>query len=118
MNKLAARLDDTDPAKVRDEVPRIIATEIKPRIFEYQNEMRAIAGRLFGDVLKRFATFNFSTLSLAYLAQLSPGEIVSTFLAATVGAAVPPVVDYAAERSNVRRKHAMAYLLGLARHAG
>ena len=112
VNRLATRLDQLDPKQVEDEFPRLIASEVAPRIIEYRNDMKAVRDRLFGDMVKEVVKWEMPSLSIAHFAGLSPTNAIALFISALVPA-VPHIVDYIQAKRNIGRNHAIAYLIGL-----
>jgi len=117
INKLAAEMDSLKTDKTGEQIGRLIAAKVAPRLIEYRNEMKAIRDGLFGDLLKTVTWWKVPVLSLAWLARLSYTEAIAAFVAFALIPAVPAVVDYVGQKREVSRKHAAAYLIGLAREA-
>lgn len=84
---------------------------------EYTNEMKSVAERLYGDLLKAFVRYPVPALSVAYCfnfsLSFSLSQAITTF-AAALTPAIPAVIDYLQARRNAARKHGIAYLIGLA----
>jgi hypothetical protein len=85
-----------------------------PKVSEYEAELKSIRDKLFGDLIKSVATWEFPTISIAYFAHLGFAGAIAAFAAALKGT-VPHVVDYVTSRRAVVRKHAMSYLIGLSK---
>ncbi len=117
LNSLATRLDDVQPADLDTTVACIIASEVAPKLREYENEMKSARDKLFGDLIKRVVTWEMPTLSIAYFMGMSLGHAALAF-ASGLAPAVPSVVDYLQKRADVQRKHAESYLIGLSRQTG
>ena len=121
LDKLVASIDDLEPSKVRESLPKLIATEVAPRITEYQNEMVSAREKLFGGLLKSLVKWQVPTFSVAYVSGLSSTAAIAAFFAAGIHTAVAPaIVDYIISRRAIKRKNGLAYLVGLregARHA-
>ena len=83
-----------------------------PKVGEYENELASIRDKMFGDLIKGVATWEFPTISLAYFANLGFAGAVAVFACALKGT-VPHVVDYINSRRAAHRKHAVSYLIGL-----
>lgn len=113
LRKLATSLDGLDASEIQRQIPKVIAKDIHPRLLEHQNEMKSIADRLFGDLIKGVTRWEVPTLSLAYISNLSFSQAVGAFVAALTPA-IPSIVDYVQSRREVSRKHAISYLIGLA----
>lgn len=75
LNSLAAARDDVPAADVEKRVARLIATQVAPKVHDYQNEMKSARDKLFGDLVKNVAKWEvpavLPTLSLAYLLDIS-----------------------------------------------
>jgi hypothetical protein len=112
INKLSSRLSDLPPERAVEEIPRIISTEVAPRLVEYRSEMKSARDHLFGDLVKKVATWQLPTVSIAYLADISIRSALAAMAAAIVPA-VPSVVDYFVKRADSKRRNAMTYLIGL-----
>ena len=103
------------PAQVRQQLPKLKAEKLLPSIIEYRSEMKATAEKLWGDLLKTFARYPIPALSLGYVFDLSPPKLLLT-AAAALTPAIPALIDYLQARKNLDRKHAVAYLIGLAQN--
>ena len=85
-----------------------------PKVREYETELISIRDKLFGDLIKSIAAWEFPTISIAYFANMGfTGAIVA--FAAGLKATVPHIVDYVTSRRAVVRRHAMSYLIGLSK---
>lgn len=80
-------------------------------------QMKAVADRLFGDLIEAVTRWELPTLSQAHLADLSFTEAMSAFVGAQAPA-IPAVVDFIQVRRALKQRHAMAYLVGLAENTG
>ena len=107
-----SRISDIDPDRVSKYLPQIINTEVRPKFVEYRNEMKAARDKLFGDLIKRIASWEMPTKSVAYLASLDVASAIAAF-AGALAPAVPAVVDYFERRRDVHRHNSMAYLIGV-----
>lgn len=112
IERLSAMIEETEPGKVRDRINSVMATEIAPKLVEYQNEMKSARDRMFGDLIKAIAKWELPSLSLAYIAGLNLSSALALF-AAAAAPAVPAVVDYFQARRDSSRKHAISYLIGV-----
>jgi len=112
INRLAVRITTIDPNEIAKELPTIIHGEFRPRMLEYRNAAKATSERLFGDLIKAAAPYQFPALSIAYLAQLTIPESLALF-AAAFAPALGPAVDYFTGRRNLNRSNAAAYLVGI-----
>lgn len=114
LNNIASKLSDSDLKTPDETIRKLIATDLMPKVSEYEAELASIRDRLFGDLIKGVATWEFPTISIAYFANLGFAGAIAAFAAALKGT-VPHVVDYVTSRRAVTRKHAMSYLIGLSR---
>jgi hypothetical protein len=114
INRTAAKIDDTGLKDHDETIKQLIATELLPKAREYENELISIRDKLFGDLFKGIATWEFPTISIAYFAHLGFAGAVAAFAAALKGTA-PHVVDYISARRAAARKHAVSYLIGLSK---
>ncbi len=112
IERLSAEVAAMDPASVESHLPRIIATQVAPRIVDYHNEMKTVRDKLFGDLIKKVAKWELPSISLAYLTNLDlPGALA--LFAAALGPVIPTLVDYFQGRRQIARKNSMAYLVGV-----
>jgi hypothetical protein len=114
LNKIASKISDSDLKTPDETIRKLIATDLMPKVREYEAELASIRDKLFGDLIKGVATWEFPTISIAYFANLGFAGAIAAFAAALKGT-VPHVVDYVTSRRAVTRKHAMSYLIGLSR---
>jgi hypothetical protein len=114
VNKIAAKISESDFKNPDETIRKLIATELMPKVSEYEAELKSIRDKLFGDLIKSVATWEFPTISIAYFAHLGFAGAIAAFAAALKGT-VPHVVDYVTSRRAVVRKHAMSYLIGLSK---
>jgi len=114
LNKIAAKLSESDLESPDETIRNLVATELMPKVKEYESELESIRDKLFGDLIKGIATWEFPTISIAYFANLGFAGAVAAFAAAVKGT-VPQVVDYVTSRRAVTRRHAMSYLIGLSK---
>jgi hypothetical protein len=114
LNKTAAKIADIDLQDPDEIIKKLIATELLPKVHEYENELSSIRDKLFGDLIKGVTAWEFPTISIAYIANLGFGGAIMAFAAALRGA-VPQVVDYVNSRRSAVRKHAVSYLIGLSK---
>ena len=104
------------PRDLERETPRIIASKIRPQLVALRAELRSARDKLWGEVVKGIITWEFPSLALAHLTEMNVPKSVVAFAAAVRGIA-PHVVDYYRERSDIGRRHAVAYLIGLSEPA-
>jgi hypothetical protein len=76
--------------------------------------MSAIRDNLFADLIKKVASWEVPTLSLAYMANLGFANAIALF-ASALTPAVPAVVDYFKAKKDVERRNAMSFLIGLSK---
>src|SRR5258706_7963670 len=76
INKWASELDAMTPGEVAKELPKLKAEKLMPSVVEYRNEMKSIAEKLWGDLLKTFARSPIPALSLGYVFDLSPPKLL------------------------------------------
>lgn len=127
ISNVAAKIGDADLRTPGDTVRKIIATDLRPKIIEYENEMASIRDKLFGELIKSVITWELPTLSIGCVAHLgftgalaafatvaNAGAIVGA-LTAGAKATVPHLVDYVASRRAAKRNHAVSYVVGLTR---
>ncbi|MGA7415483.1 MAG: hypothetical protein WBW33_33740 [Bryobacteraceae bacterium] len=101
------------PADLASELPKIKAKQLTPSLVEYTNEMKSAADKLWGDLLKAFARYPVPALSLAYCFNFTLSQAITAF-AAVLSPAIPALVDYLQASRAAKRKHGIAYLIGLA----
>jgi len=118
LNRLAAELDDLSPEQVEKEVPKLIATELAPKLRDYKAEMAAIRDELFGDLIKGIVDWKVPTLSVGSYATLGYAAAIAMFASSLGGAVTRPVVAYWSAKRAARRKHAVSYLVGLSKDGG
>ncbi|MBN9597111.1 MAG: hypothetical protein J0G36_17375 [Afipia sp.] len=112
VNKAAAKISEADLTNPNEAVQRIIASELAPKLKEYENEMSSARDVMFGDMIKGLAVWQVPTLSLSYIAQMGYFGALANF-ASAVRATVPSVVDYVKAKRSTKRKHAVSYLVGV-----
>jgi hypothetical protein len=112
MERLGAILSQLSPTEAAKEIPRIVATDVAPRILQYRNDMISARDKLFGDMIKQITKWEVPSLSLAYLADISPAAAIVFFASALIPA-IPGVVDYFNRRREIARSNSMTYLIGL-----
>ena len=116
INRLAAKIADGDFEKVQAEIPKLIATELMPKLLEYRNEMVSVRDKFYGDLVKAVMKvhYHLPTLTVAYLTSNIMATIAA-FLTTYAPAVAPPVVDYITQRRATSRKHAMSYMVSLSK---
>jgi len=124
VNKAAAKISDSDFSNPDEAVRKIIASELFPKLREYENEMASVRDKLFADLVKGLSVWELPTISLAYLTDLSNFSTLSIFatalktaavIAGAAKGAVPSIADYVTGKVAAKRKHAVSYLVGLAK---
>ena len=70
ISSAAAKIGDADLRNPTDAVQKIIATDLLPKIKDYENEMASVRDKLFGDMLKSVVSWELPTLSIGYVAHL------------------------------------------------
>lgn len=125
IGRTAAKLADADLRNPIEAIEKIIATDLMPKLSEYENEMASIRDKLFGDLIKSVVKWELPTLSLGFLTKLTFTGALEAFVtsstlagaAAVAGAraATPHLVDYVTARRATTRKYAASYLVGLTR---
>jgi hypothetical protein len=114
VNRLSSSIESMDPSVLANDVPHLLATDVVPKLLEIRHEMKSIRDNLFAELIKKVATWEFPTLSLAHLLGAGIGESLLLFGNALVPA-VPPLVDFLTARIDVRRRNSLSYLLELQR---
>lgn len=116
VNKVSAEIGNIEGNISPDEISKIIATDFAPRIIEYKNEMSAIRDDLFTDVMKKVATWELPSLSLAYISSLGMAGSLALF-ATALAPAIPDVIDYFKDKKDIDRRNAMSFLIKLSKDA-
>ncbi|MCH7915012.1 MAG: hypothetical protein IH856_18600 [Deltaproteobacteria bacterium] len=114
VNRAAASIGRFDGTTAHDEIARVIATDLTPKIVEYKIEMSAIRDNLFTDLLKKIGVWEVPSMYLAYLANLGLAGAIALF-ASALAPAIPDVVDYFKDKRNLERRNAMAFLISLSK---
>jgi hypothetical protein len=114
VNKVSAEIGNIEGNISPDEISKIIATDFAPRIIEYRNEMSAIRDDLFADVMKKVATWEVPSLSLAYISSLGIAGSLALF-ATALAPAIPDVIDYFKDKKDIDRRNAMSFLIKLSK---
>ena len=112
INRVAAKIASPGLDYLHDEIAGIIASELTPKIREYQNDMRSIRDDLFADLIKKVTVWEMPSLSLAYLANLGFAGSVALF-ASALAPAIPAVIDYYKKKKDIERRNAMSFLIKL-----
>ena len=112
VDRLVAQLGDMDVARASQEIPRIIAAEVTPKVREYQNELAGARDTLFADVLKGIIDWKAPVIGIGFLSALSFPAALAAFVAAGVHATAAPIIDYVKAKRAAGR-NAYAYLLSI-----
>jgi MFS superfamily sulfate permease-like transporter len=113
LNEIAAKIDDLTVADARDRIPRMVATELEPRLVAYRAEMASVRDSLFGDLMKAVTDWKVPALSFGSMATMGYTAAITAFVSSAAAMATKPVVDYVTARRGAARKHAVSYLVGL-----
>jgi hypothetical protein len=113
LNLMAAKIDDLEVAETQARIPKLITTELEPKIIAYKAEMASIRDSLFGDVVKGVANWKVPALSFGSMATLGFTAAIIAFVSSAGMMAAGPIADYVKSRRSARRKHAISYLVGL-----
>ena len=108
IDQVAAKITEADMAQPDEAIKKLIATELMPKLREYENEMSSTRDQLFGSIIKDVVTWELPTLSLSYIANLGYGAALAAFVAGAK-ATIPHVVDYVNARRAAKRKHGVAF---------
>jgi hypothetical protein len=114
VNKMAAKIDDLAIADAAERIPKMIATELEPRLVAYRADMASARDALFGNVLKGVTDWRAPALSLGSLAAMGYTAAIAAFVSTAALTTGKPVIDYVQMRRGAARKHAVSYLVGLA----
>jgi hypothetical protein len=113
INLMAAKIDDLTVAEAHARIPKLITTELEPKIVAYKAEMATIRDTLFGEIVKGVTNWKVPTLSFGSMATLGFTAAITAFVSSSAVMAVGPVADYVKSKRSVARKHAISYLIGL-----
>jgi hypothetical protein len=113
LNKMTASLDQMSANEAIKQFPRFRAAEFAPKLREYENDMRAVSEKLFGDVVKTFFKYEVPSVALAYWFAKPGWEVMAAF--AALSPLGPALVEYLQSRRATRRKHGSAYLIDVAK---
>jgi len=114
LNQIAAKIDDLTVGEAHDRIPKLIVTELGPKVVAYKGEMATIRDTLFGGLMKGIVDWKAPMLSVASFTTLGFTAAATAFASSLLAAEAKPIVDYFMARRGVARKHAVAYLIGLA----
>lgn len=110
VERLSAVLDASDLADAVAKTPRLIATEVMPRVKEYRDELIGIRDEMFAELLKVVVKWDVPAASIAFVASNSLAAAATAFLIALAKGA-PAMIDYLKDRRALERRHTLAYLL-------
>jgi hypothetical protein len=113
LNQIAAKIDDISILEATETIPKLIITELRPRIAAYKSEMAATRDALFGDLVKGISNWKVPGLSFGSMATMGFGAAVTAFAALTAGTVATSMVDFYKARRAAVRRHAVSYLIGL-----
>jgi len=113
LNLIAAKIDDLTVAEAQARIPRLITTELEPKIIAYNAEMASVRDSLFGDLVKGVTNWKVPALSFGSMATLGFTAAIAAFVSSAGAMAAGPIADYVRSRRSARRKHAISYLVGL-----
>lgn len=113
LNQIATKIDDLTVAEAHDRIPKLIATELEPKVVAYKAEMARVRDALFAGLMKGVVDWKIPTLSVASFTTLGFGAAIAAFASSLVTATGRPIIDYITARRSVARKHAVSYLIGL-----
>lgn len=111
VNSMAAKLDDLPIDKAQAQIPKLLATELEPRLTAYKAEMASVRDSLFADLMKGVTDWKVPTISLGALTSMGFGAAVTAFLSTTAATAAKPLIDNFTNRRDAKRKHAVSFLV-------
>jgi hypothetical protein len=112
LNHIAAKIDDLSISEIQERIPKLITTELNPKIAVYKNEMAAVRDDLFAGIMKGMINWKAPTLSIASYTTLGYTTAVAAFASSLLASTAAPIIDFVKSRRNVNRKHAVSYLIG------
>ncbi len=112
VNSMAAKIDDLPIDRVQAQLPKLLATELEPRLAAYRAEMASVRDNLFADLMKGLTDWKVPTISLGSLASMGFSAAVVAFLSTAAGAVAKPLIDNIKAQRNAERKHAVSFLIG------
>ena len=71
LNKMASNISDMNTNNFENEIKKILAQEVQPKLVEYNNEMVSVRDRLFGELLKKIVRWEMPTLTLSFFSSMS-----------------------------------------------
>jgi hypothetical protein len=110
VERLATRIADIPGDRRQVEIHKLLASEIQPKVREYQNEMASVRDKLFGDLVKQVLVWEVPALILAHAFQGSLGGAIAAFATTRM---IPGVVDFLTKRGDIERRNPLAYLIGV-----
>jgi hypothetical protein len=122
LNRAAAKMTDSEIKNPSEAIQKLLATELIPKVQEYENEMASVRDRLFADLVNRVVTWELPTVSAAYFTNLGHIDGLALFAEAIKVAAVayagakatvPTLTEYVTSKRAAKRRHSVSYLVGL-----
>ena len=111
VDRIAAELDDCNPLNLKNEIPKLITTDLMPKVVEYRAEMANVRDELFGDLIKGVTRWEVPALLVAFGTGESLGAAVMSFAAAALGGAARPIIDSIVKSRKSKREHTVSYLV-------
>jgi len=112
LNTMAAKLDELPIDQLQQRLPKLLATELEPRLVAYKNEMGSVRDKLFADLMKSVTDWKVPVLSLASMSWMGFAGALTAFLSTAAPPAAKAVIDRNKGRRDAGRKHAVSYLVG------
>jgi len=112
INRVAAQLNGVKGENVRDEIFKIIVTELKPQLVKLRNEMKSVRDTLFKDLIKHVLQWEVPSLSIAYFTNVSVVDAIKLF-AIPLLRTVPDIISYFQSKKEISRRYSMSYLIGI-----
>lgn len=125
--KYLMKLNSQIEAKVWDEplqkeIEGILHQEVVPAVDRFQNECKRIWEKMFGGIVKRTIEVVSAAAStgfvISYFAGVSWVDVLAKGCGVMAPIVLPPVIDYALEKRNLKRQNSIAYLMHLKRSIG
>lgn len=113
INCLVRKIEGIDILSAKEEIKKIIVTDVEPKIREYYQCMEYERDKQFGNAIKTIAKWEFPTISIGCLASLNWQQIMIASATVLLPAIISHLTDYLVETSNIKRRNAMSYLIGL-----
>jgi hypothetical protein len=113
LNQIAAKIDDLTVAEAHDRIPRLIASELVPKLTAYSADMTSARDDLFAGLMKGIINLKPPALSLASFAALGYEAAIVAFASSIAISSSASLIDYMNTRRKTKRKHAISYLVGI-----